>query len=95
MKTTKQKIETETFLGKNGEIRWNTNKSCVPMDIFRDAKCTPPASQQKEIDIETSAFLADYVSFRETNGYTAEEKAEIRANLGGSAIDVITGKKIF
>ncbi len=80
----------------DGVLRWKSNDRCVPLDVFRDAYCTPPAKQKETVDADTSAFLAEYRAINTGRARSAEEMFEMRAafGTGTTVVDVITGDKI-
>lgn len=86
---------TQTRIDAKGVLRWITNNACVPMDCL-DAYAPmgyDRAMHKAAIDADTAAFIAAYQSKPRVR--SSEELCEIRANLGGNAIDLITGKRIF
>jgi hypothetical protein len=91
----KRQMETETHTGDKGELRWNSNGHCVPIDCMEYAGYPVPAAQKECIRTENEKAVAEYVAYREKNGYTEEEKFEMRAAFGDeTVVDVFTGKKI-
>lgn len=84
---------------KEGIVRWKSNNTIPPKDILEDWKRLGfPFDFGKSIRVgETESMKAmdDYIQFREENGYSQEEKNEIKAAFGNKkVIDILTGKEI-
>jgi hypothetical protein len=80
----------------DGVLRWKSNDRCVPLDIFRDAYCTPPVKQNESIAADNSAFFAEYRAANTGRKRSSEEIGEMRAAFGSgtTVVDVITGDRI-
>ena len=85
----------------DGVYRWDSNDR-VPFDDmladfinagFMDASVFQTSMAAKKV--EDQAAIMEYISFRKTNGYSAEEKAEALAAGATGAVDIFTGKSIF
>lgn len=87
-------LETETY-EKEGALFWSSVDRPVPMDVFRDAYVATPAWQEKARDAYTLEVVSAYRARRAEHGYSAEERAEIRANFepGTTVVDVFTGAR--
>jgi hypothetical protein len=70
----------------------------VPLDIFRDAYCTPPTAQADAYDDNISRAITDYLAARSrmTDEDRAEEVMLARAahGPGVTLVNVITGQHI-
>lgn len=99
-------IRTEFLTRANvvdGVCRW-VNSGNVPFeDMLEDfhalglisAECVNKSVEVREA--ENDALLAEYVTYRKENGYSAEEMFEMRAAFGPDTevVNVITGDKIY
>lgn len=89
-------LESDTFVGPDGELRWTSNPtSVIPMDVFRDAYVAAPAAQQAAYDTNTTAFLREYRARMANHVPSAEELFEMRAAFGPGAtvVNAITGQE--
>ena len=89
----------EYIKGPKGEIRWVSNNSVPPTDILEMAVVDGTITMEEffisgeQKDIDTTRHFAQYAAMRERHGYSAEERAEMRAEFGNEeVVDVITGK---
>jgi len=92
----RQSLRDETFVGANGERRWKSNPtSVIPMDVFRDAYVTPPASQQAERDACVEREIGAYRERMKNYVPSAEEQFEMRAAFGPgrTVVNIITGQE--
>ncbi len=89
-----EKLQTETYLGNLGELRWACNDAVVPLDVFADARIAPPAAQESARRSEVDAFLSEYRDRNAGRKHSAEELSEMRAAFGPGArmVNVITGQ---
>lgn len=90
------RLETDTFVGADGELRWKTNPtSVIAPDVFRDAYVAAPAAQQAAYDTNTAAFLREYRARMANHVPSAEELFEMRAAFGPGAtvVNVVTGQE--
>ena len=86
---------------KDGVVYWKSNDRSPFEDMLTDfyeaglikeemIKNTINAKAKQDEE----AIMA-YINFREENGYTDEEKAEMKANGMEDAVCIFTGKKVF
>lgn len=91
------KFRTDAYVLR-GVLRWKSNQVPVPLDIFRDAHCTPPTAQADACDENTSRAIADYLAARSrmTDEDRVEEVMMARAahGPGVTLVDVISGQHI-
>jgi len=85
----------EALIDEKGILRWVSSNACVPMDCL-DANA--PAGYDRvahkaAMEKDNAAFFAAYRAMLRVR--SAEELFEIRANLGETAVDVVTGERIF
>lgn len=88
-------FRAEALIDDHGILRWVSNNQCVPMDCLDD---NAPAGYDRvrhydAVQRDIAAFMADYAANLPKR--SPENLAEIRAELGPDAIDVITGERIF
>ena len=69
-------------------------KTCNDCGKLNINKHTEPVATWSIHDVCDECSINDYITFRETCGYSDEEKAEIRANLDGDVMDCLTGELI-
>ena len=91
----------EYIKGPKGEIRWVSNNSVPPTDILEMAVVDGTITMEEffisreQKDIDTTRHFAQYADMREKRGYSAEERAEMRAEFGDEeVVDVITGQQV-
>lgn len=91
-------LATKVTRDAAGLIRWTSNGRIPYDDVLIDAGLTPDvwAEHKRVRDAEGQAFLADYRKKNRRRRYSAEEKAEMRANFGKgtTVVDVLTGRRI-
>ena len=91
----------EYIKGPKGEIRWVSNNSVPPTDILEMAVVDGTITMEEffisgeQKDIDTTRHFAQYAAMREKHGYSAEERAEMKAAFGDEeVVDVITGQQV-
>lgn len=92
----------EYIIGPKGEVRWASSNNIVPGDILELAVADGTLdidvrNRTEEVrDVEDAEFFEQYRANREKYGYSAEERAEMKANSDGDEewVDIITGKAI-
>lgn len=82
-------------------VRWTSNDNIPFADMLAEFAIAGYIDQQIVINsinarkIEDEAFLQQYVEHRQKNGYSNEEKFEMRAVFGNEeVVDIFTGKTI-
>lgn len=101
MKTVAQKF-AESYIDQAGVVRWISSNNIPFMDMLTDFLVAGLIDQDTVINsdktrkAEDAKFIAEYVSFRKTNGYSDEELFEMRAAFGAGeqVVDVFTGRTI-
>jgi len=88
-------FQTETYVGKNGELRWKSNDAVIGLDTFKSACVEAPATQQAEYEQDVKKAVAEYRKAKENYQYSPEELFEMKAAFGEgtTVIDILTGKK--
>lgn len=88
-------------LSPNGTIRWASNGALLMQDVIRDYGFAnipgfDAEAHQAAYDADAADFFARYREMRATHGYSAQERAEMRAAFGAGEIvvDVVTGQRI-
>jgi hypothetical protein len=83
-------------------VRWISSNNIPFADtlagLLADGVITQTQVQAsvKQRSVEDALTIARYISFREKNGYSEEELAEIKSEFGDEeAVDVLTGKAII
>lgn len=89
---------------KDDVVYWKSNDRSPFEDMLTDFMEAGFITQEN-VDLTIAAkemqdmeAIMDYINFREENGYSDEEKYEIRAALGdeaNDAVNIFTGKRIF
>lgn len=91
----------DTYKDKSGAIRWVSSDNVPPMEILTEFLIAG-FIEQDEVIVSANAnkadeakFLKQYVEARKKNGYSDEEKFEMRAAFGGEqVVDIFTGKVV-
>lgn len=93
----RKNIQEDTHEGPLGELRWNSNQTPVPMDIFRDADLEAPRAQEQAVKANTETALEEYreAQIRRTPEQLEEEAFERRAAFGPGVdvVNIITGER--
>ena len=83
-------------------VRWISNNKIPFADTLAELlddgviTTTQMRASVKQRAVEDALAIARYISFREKNGYSEEELAEIKSEFGDEeAVDVLTGKAII
>jgi hypothetical protein len=92
----------QLLVGPDGVGRWDSNGSVIPADCalafarFGLAPALDLAATAAARDAETTTALDRYRAWRAAEGYSAEERAGMRAAFGPGAqvVDVITGRPV-
>jgi len=84
-----------------GVYRWTSNGGVVPLDAADEYGVTALAGYDRVVQAaarerEITAAVERYRAVRAARGYSAEERAEMRAAFGPGAdvVDVLTGKRV-
>lgn len=100
MKTVAQKF-AETYTDNAGAVRWVSSNNIPFMDMLTDFLVAGFIDQDTVIlsdktrKAEDAKFIAEYINYRQTRGYTNEEMFEIRAAFGDEeVVDMFTGQRI-
>lgn len=82
-------------------VRWCSSNNIPFSDKLAEFLADGLIDQQTVVNsinarkIEDAKFLNEYVQYRLKNGYSDEEKFEMRAAFGGEEIvDIFTGKRV-
>lgn len=103
----RRELQTDTRVGKSGELVWISNGSPVPMDVFKTACQQVPEPQEAAIEAHTTMIFARYRDSAANHArkcaggdadalaIEAERHAERRAAFGPGVklVDVISGEK--
>jgi hypothetical protein len=83
-------------------VRWISNNNIPFADTLAGLVADGVITQQQvqasvqQKAVEDALAIARYISFREKNGYSKEELAEIKSEFGNDeVVDVLTGKAII
>lgn len=92
-------LSSEYYIDIYGVLRWNSNDRCIPIDFCKkhgDKLVNLDLFlQTKSVEEENRKTIAEYKKYREENGYSAEELAEIKNAFGDEpVVNVITGERI-
>lgn len=86
---------------KDGVVYWKSNDRSPFEDMLTDFMEAGFITREN-VDLtiaakeaQDMAAIMDYINFREENGYSEEEKAEMKANGMEDAVCIFTGKKVF
>ncbi len=93
----RSKIVTDSYVDGQGVYRWFSNDAPVPLDFFRNGYMVAPVGQSEAISASVRSAISSYRQFRAENGYSAEERFEMRAAMGGETdrvVDIFTGEVI-
>lgn len=91
------KLKKESYIDNTGAYRWIKSNNVVPNDILVQANVDASTLKitARERLIEQGKVLKAYIAHRAENGYSREERYEMKAAFGNeSVIDVFTGKEI-
>jgi len=95
------KYENKTYTDpESGAVRWKSSDNVVPDEVLERVGeiqfVRDLCDTQRKID--QKATIERYIAYRAENGYSAEEKAEMKAEFGDESddvVDVFTGQKVF
>ena len=83
-------------------VRWISSNNIPFSDIMAELLAAGVITNdhveasRKQKAVEDAQSILRYMEFREKNGYSAEEIAEIKAEFGNEeVVDVLTGKAII
>lgn len=101
-KMEERQINGEIFFGADGVVRWNSNGRVMPRDCreilsytaYRDLYDEHASAEAQEK--EDAESIRKYIESRKNRGYSAEERAEMRAAFGAGTkvVDIFTGKVV-